>query len=102
MPNSSSTGDFACATQFQISSSFPNPETPEDRSTEALVILAGDGTGSLGFDENSVSREGERYLVLGTHLSCGDVVQVNLSGDVDPIGFSGLGVFSGRVEVVPR
>jgi hypothetical protein len=63
-PNSTSTGDFACATQFQVTASFPNPETPDDRSTEALVILSGDGTGSLGFDENSVSREGERYLVL--------------------------------------
>lgn len=98
-PSAVTTGTFACGTTFRLSASYPDPETPDDQDTERLVILTGDGTGALGFDEASVSRTGERYLVVGTHVSCGDTVHVVLRDDVEPIGFSGIGAFSGTVTV---
>ncbi len=101
-PGAQSEGVFDCGTQFTISATYPNPETPEDTETKALVILSGDGTGSPGFDEVSVSREGERILVVGTHVNCGDTILVTLDDDVEPIGFQGIGVLSGTVEVIPE
>lgn len=100
-PNSQTEGAFECGTQYTLSATYPNPETPEDQETTALVILTGDGTGSPGFDEVSVSREGERILVVGTHVNCGDTILVTLNDDVEPIGFQGIGVLSGTVEVIP-
>ncbi|GJM23828.1 MAG: hypothetical protein DHS20C16_02430 [Phycisphaerae bacterium] len=100
-PGSQTEGTFDCGTQFTISATYPNPETPDDLETEALVILSGDGTGAPGFDEVSVSREGERILVVGTHLNCGDTILVTLDDEVEPIGFQGIGVLSGTVEVIP-
>lgn len=100
-PGAQTEGAFDCGTQFTISASYPNPETPEDMESEALVILSGDGTGSPGFDEVSVSRQGERILVVGTHVNCGDTILVTLDDEVAPIGFQGIGVLSGTVEVIP-
>jgi hypothetical protein len=100
-PGSQTEGAFDCGTQFTLSATYPNPETPEDMETEALVILSGDGTGAPGFDEVSVSRQGERILVVGTHVNCGDTILVTLDDDVEPIGFQGIGVLSGTVEVIP-
>lgn len=100
-PGAQSEGVFDCGTQFTLSATYPNPETPEDLESEALVILSGDGTGSPGFDEVSVSREGQRILVVGTHVNCGDTILVTLDDDVEPIGFQGIGVLSGTVEVIP-
>jgi hypothetical protein len=99
-PDTLTTGEFVCGTEFRVSASYPDPETPDDNSTERLVILTGDGTGSPGFDENSVSREGERILSVGTHLECGNTILVTIRDDVAPVGFQGLGVFFGTVEVL--
>ncbi|NOX59612.1 MAG: hypothetical protein GXP29_12265 [Planctomycetes bacterium] len=100
-PGEQTEGVFACGTQYTISATYPNPETPEDQETTALVILTGDGTGSPGFDEVSVSRQGERILVVGTHVNCGDTILVTLDDASEPIGFQGIGVLSGTVEVIP-
>jgi hypothetical protein len=92
-------GAFACGTQFKFVATYPDPENPEDQETERVVVLTGAGTGSLGFDEASVARNGERFLIVGSDVSCGDTVRVTLRDDVEPIGFQDLGVFSGSVEV---
>ncbi len=98
-PGAMSTGAFTCGTQFTVSASYPDPETPEDQETERLVILTGDGTGSPGFDSNSVSRQGDRILEVGAHVACGDTIRITIRDDVEPVGFSGAGAFSGTVEV---
>ncbi|HRX87459.1 MAG TPA: hypothetical protein P5572_20735 [Phycisphaerae bacterium] len=98
-PDAVTAGDFACGTQFKFTATYPDPETPEDQDTERIVILSGDGTGAIGFDDASVSRTGERYLVVGEDVACGDTVRVTLHDDLAPIGFSGISAFSGEVTV---
>lgn len=98
-PGATTQGDFACGTQLKLVATYPDPETPEDQDTERIVVLSGDGTGAIGFDDQSVSRNGERYLVVGSDVNCGDTVRVTIRDDVDPIGFQGIGVFSGTVTV---
>lgn len=99
-------GDFTCGTQLTITAGFPDPDSQEvdPDGPEALVILTGDGTGSPGFDGSSVSLDGQRVLVVGTHVECGDTVLVTLQGDAGggsaPIGFEGLIVLGGSVEVL--
>ena len=98
-------GDFACGTQLTITAGFPDPdnENVDPNGPQSLVILTGDGTGSPGFDGSSVSLDGQRILVVGTHVQCGDTVLVTLQGDAGggsaPIGFEGLIVLGGSVEV---
>jgi hypothetical protein len=99
-PGELTSGTFACGTLLRFAATYPDPETPEDQNTERLVILSGDGTGALGFDDASVSRTGERYLVVGSDVSCGDTVLVTLRDDLAPIGFSGISAFSGTVTVI--
>ena len=42
------------------------------------VVFAGDGTGTEGFDSNSVAVSRGRLLQLGTHFQCGDVITVTI------------------------
>lgn len=100
-PAAITSGTFACGTQFKFTATYPDPETPDDQDTERMVILTGDGTGALGFDDASVARTGERYLVVGADVACGDTVRVTLRDDLAPIGFSGISAFSGSVTVIP-
>lgn len=99
-PDEMTSGQFACGTLLKFTATYPDPDNPEDQDTERLVILTGDGTGALGFDEASVSRTGERYLVVGSDVSCGDTVRVTMRNDVSPIGFQGIVAFSGTVTVL--
>ena len=43
------------------------------------IELAGDGTGTPGFDSGSAGTAGERFLLLATHFDCGDTVVIQLS-----------------------
>jgi len=104
--NEATEGDFTCGTQLTITATFPEVNGGEAGASDAqsVVILTGDGTGSEGFDDSSVSLNGERILVVGTHVDCGDTVLVTLQGDAGggsaPIGFEGLIVLGGSVEVL--
>lgn len=104
--NEATEGDFTCGTQLTITAGFPDPDTQtvDPDGPQSLVILTGEGTGSEGFDGSSVSLDGKRILVVGTHVDCGDTVLVTLQGDAGggsaPIGFEGLIVLGGSVEVL--
>lgn len=97
-PGDTTEGEFTCGTRLTLSATYPDSDATE--GTESLVILTGDGTGSLGFDESSVSPEGERILVVGQHVECGETVFVTLHDDVKPAGFTGIGVLGGTVQVL--
>ncbi|UCF32633.1 MAG: hypothetical protein JSV78_09900 [Phycisphaerales bacterium] len=42
------------------------------------VVLTGDGTGTAGFDEESLAIVRGRLLQLGTHFNCGDTITVTV------------------------
>lgn len=43
------------------------------------VVLTGDGTGTEGFDSNSIAVTRGRLLQLGTHFDCGDMITVTIT-----------------------
>jgi hypothetical protein len=43
------------------------------------IVLTGDGTGTDGFDSNSIAVTRGRLLQLGPHFSCGDTVTVTIT-----------------------
>ena len=106
-PDAATEGEFACGTQLTFSAVFPNTERPpnqEDNSLfpDAIIVLTGDGTGAPGFDEASVSPDGERFLVVGTHVNCGDTVVLTILDDsavLTPNGFNGVGVGAASLQV---
>ena len=106
-PDEVTEGAFSCGTQLTFSATFPNTDRPPDQQPsdeypDATILLTGDGTGALGFDESSISADGERILVFGTHVDCGDTVSVTILDDsavMTPNGFNGVATGSGVVQV---
>ncbi len=43
------------------------------------VVLTGNGTGTDGFDENSISVVRGRLFQLGTHFECGDTITLTVT-----------------------
>ena len=71
-PNMATEGEFMCGTQFTFPATFPNTDRPPSQEPDsefpdAIIILTGDGTGSPGFDEASVSRSEEHTSELQSH-----------------------------------
>jgi hypothetical protein len=98
-------GQFVCGTQLTISATFVNSAAAgtDAESADAVIVLTGAGSGAAGFDESSVSKTGERILVLGTHFECGETVQVSIDDDSavnTPNGFNALGAGAGVVQVL--
>ena len=67
------------------------------------VSLTGDGTGTVGFDEQTIGPGNARFLVLGEHFECGQTIVVTILDDaaevdeeVDETARIGLG----SIEVV--
>lgn len=96
-------GQFVCGQQLTISARFVNT-TAGAAEEDAVVILTGDGSGASGFDGSSVSKTGERILVLGTHYECGETVRVAINDDSTvntPNGFNAAGTGAGEIAVFP-
>jgi hypothetical protein len=82
------TGSGICAQEYVISAA--HLETLQSTYTQSsgdtfasdgsvnyhAVVLHGDGTGTEGFDSNSVAVVDGRLLQLGTHFNCGDTITV--------------------------
>ena len=106
-PDETTEGIFTCGTQLTVSATFPNTDRPPSQSAsdeypDATIVLTGDGTGAIGFDEASIAATGERILVVGTHVNCGDTVTITIVDDsavMTPNGFNGVATGAGVVTV---
>ncbi|MCP4590006.1 MAG: hypothetical protein GY842_04630 [bacterium] len=70
-PQESSEGSLSCAQEIVVSATLDGTPTTK-------VLLVGDGTGTVGFDEGSVGLEGERLLIANQHFECGDTLVVRI------------------------
>ncbi len=61
------------------------------------ILLEGDGTGTVGFDEGSVGLEGERLLFKCVHFNDGDTVVIRVTDDGTSTGPGLAG--SGEIQV---
>ncbi len=61
------------------------------------ILLEGDGTGTVGFDEGSVGLEGERLLFKCVHFNDGDSVVIRITDDGTSTGPGLAG--SGEIQV---
>lgn len=81
--DSATTGIVPCGNVMTVVAGAPGAQSTS-------VVLTGDGTGTPGFDSGSVGENGERFLLLGSHFSCGDTVVVQVlsanSGQIVVIG----------------
>ena len=56
------------------------------------VVLAGDGTGTEGFDSNSIAVARGRLFQLGIHFNCGDTITVIVTATNNRIKVDDLGL----------
>ena len=95
---SATTGIVPCGNVMTVVAGVPGAQSTS-------VVLTGDGTGTPGFDGGSVGSNGERFLLLGSHFSCGDTVVVQVlsanSGKIVVIGPGDAVPELGQVPVDP-
>ncbi|MHC4092722.1 MAG: hypothetical protein ACYSVY_21015, partial [Planctomycetota bacterium] len=67
-------GVLACAQQVTVRALIIEAETGEDGASPTLyqVMLTGEGTGTVGFDEATIGPGNSRLLLQGEHFGCGD------------------------------
>jgi hypothetical protein len=92
-PVAYSDGVVPCGDEIVVSARVVN-------GTAATILLTGAGTGTIGFDEESVGAEGERILLNPAHFGCGATVVVRVTDDGATAGSGTSG--SGEVAVYPR
>ncbi len=91
-PGAQSTGTTPCAQEFVIAASHLEAKgtTAAPDSGDGIfagggsaifhsVVLTGAGTGTEGFDSNSLAILRGRLLQLGTHFECGDTITVTVT-----------------------
>lgn len=74
-----SSGEIECGTSYVVSSAMV-----DDDATS--VLYEGNGTGTPGFDDESIGFDGERLLLFGDHFKCGDSIVVRVTDDGTGIG----------------
>lgn len=90
-PGSSTRGIGACAQEYVVAASHLEAigTTVTTATDDGLfdgggnvtfhgVVLTGDGTGTEGFDSNSIAILRGRLLQLGTHFACGDTITIEV------------------------
>lgn len=87
-----SSGEIECGTSYVVSSAMVD----EDATT---VQYEGHGTGTPGFDDESIGLNGERLLLFGDHFKCGDSIVVRVTDDGSGIGPSSSDLPRGLVTV---
>jgi hypothetical protein len=76
-------GVLACAQQVTVRALIIEAETGEDGASPTLyqVMLTGEGTGTVGFDEATIGPGNSRLLLQGEHFGCGDTILVTILDD---------------------
>jgi hypothetical protein len=89
-PLGASEGVKSCAQEYIIAAAHLEPQDSTYSAGGATifdsgggiiyhaVVLTGDGTGTAGFDEESLAIVRGRLLQLGTHFNCGDMITVTV------------------------
>jgi len=99
-------GSLTCAQQLGIRALIVDSESGQDGGEPILyqIVLTGDGTGTVGFDQATIGPGNVRFLVQGEHYNCGDTVQITILDDAagineeeDQVPRIGLGA----VDVLP-
>lgn len=91
-PGAFTSGDVDCGDSFVVSSAMVD-------GGDSSVLYEGDGTGTPGFDGESIGFNGERLLLFGDHFKCGDSVVVRVTDDGSGIGPSSSDEPRGQVTV---
>ncbi|MHC5108408.1 MAG: hypothetical protein ACYTHJ_00850 [Planctomycetota bacterium] len=90
-PFTSTTGPADCALEYIVAASHLEATgttfvvggtdlfSSDGNVTFHAVVLTGDGTGTEGFDSNTIAVQRGRLLQLGEHYACGDSVTVNIT-----------------------
>jgi len=99
-------GSLTCAQQLGIRALIVDSESGQDGGEPTLyqIVLTGDGTGTVGFDQATIGPGNVRFLVQGEHYHCGDTVLITILDDAagineeeDQVPRIGLGA----VDVLP-
>lgn len=98
-------GVLACAQQVTLRALIIDSETGEDGAEPTLyqIMLSGDGTGAVGFDEATIGPGNTRILQQGEHFQCGDTILITILDDaidVDEEEDETARIGLGSVEVV--
>ena len=91
-PGEFSEGEILCGAQMVVTAAAGG-----DGGTS--VLFEGAGTGTPGFDENSVGLSGERILDFGEHYTCSDTVVIRINDDGTGVSGSSSSVGLGEVAV---
>lgn len=127
-PFTTTVGTVACPQEFVLAAAHLEPLKTTFGSDDGSIftgdgannfhgiVLTGDGTGTAGFDEESIAVDRGRLLQLNTHFQCGDTITItidatnnqfkfdsegNLVTDVSGNPELNYGTGSGRVTVAP-
>ncbi|MCP4247576.1 MAG: hypothetical protein GY778_11055 [bacterium] len=98
-------GELACAQLVTVRAQIVEADSGEVGTEPKLfqVALTGDGTGTVGFDEQSIGPGNARFLVQGEHFECGQTVVVTILDDapnVDEEEDETARIGLGSIEVV--
>jgi hypothetical protein len=97
-PGSMSQGYLECSSSvppplgFTISASLASGENVQP------VMFEGAGTGTPGFDDGSIGLNGERFMLRGTHYTCGDTVLIRIADEDSQGGAGASSTARGIVE----
>lgn len=102
-PAGTSTGELGCADSYTVAAF--HLESADSTTEEGFhtIVLTGAGTGTEGFDGDNVGTDNTRRVLVGTHLTCEDVLVITLSATnntVDPeSGETTFGIGDGVLSV---